>query len=554
MKKTINIITTSILLIGLVFGVNSCDIEDYLDKAPSGGLSDVQVFGNYQQALQFLAGIYAGMPDYWLPAGSETFTYATVSDEALCSVQFGGGPQIYTTGQITALDNLLDNWGTLYVSIRSANLFLEKIDLWTPASSIEAEAKNRMIGEAYFLRAFFYMELFKRYGAVPVFEKILNVTDNLNLPRNTVDETLNVIVTNCDRAASLLPSVNTSVNAGRATKGAALMLKANALLLRASKLHNPDNNKTYWLAAANAAKNVMDMTDVYELDDDYKKLFTNRTSKSIIFQSTVNKTTWRDLVFLPSLGGYARVQPIQELVDAYEMKDGSEFDWNNPVHAANPYNNRDPRLDYSIIHDGSTWKGTVIQTYEGAPGTNGTNIAGGVPQTQTGYYLAKCVDENASRIPAVTGSHYWVYMRYEEAFLVYAEAMNEYLDQPDQSVYNAINAIRTRAGINMPPLSGLTKDQMRKKVRNERRVEFAFEGKRFYDIRRWRIGDDSSEQNGGVMKIASGVKITYNSGMGTKTYQTRAIQNRIYDSKFDLFPIPQAEIQRQSALTQNPDY
>lgn len=553
MKNIMNKLMANVLIIGLALGINGCDIDDYLDKAPSGGLSDIQVFGNYQQALQFLAGIYASMPDYWLPAGSETFTYAAASDEALCSVQLGNGPHIYTTGQITALSNLLDNWEALYASIRSANLFLEKIDLWTPSGSVEVEAKSRMIGEVYFLRAFFYMELFKRYGAVPVFERTLNVTDNLNLPRNTVDETLNVIVTNCDRAASLLPDVHTSANQGRATKGAALMLKANALLLRASKLHNPDNNKTHWLAAANAAKVVMDMTDVYELDDDYKTLFSNRTSKSIIFQSTINRTSWRDLMLLPSLGGYARIQPIQELVDAYEMTDGSNFDWSNPVHAANPYANRDPRFGYSIIYDGTVWKEVTIQTYEGAPGTNGQNIAGGVPQTQTGYYLAKVVDETASRVPAVTGSHFWTYMRYEEAFLVYAEAMNEYLDQPDQSVYKAINDVRTRPNINMPALANLTQAQMREKIRNERRIEFAFEGKRFYDIRRWRIGDDSDGQSG-VMKVASGVRITYDSSTGTKTYQKRVIQNRIYDSKFDFFPIPQAEIQRQPALTQNPDY
>lgn len=550
MKTTIYKTIGLLALLFHLITLNSCD--DYLDKSPSGGLSDVQVFGNYQQALQFLTGIYSSLPDYWQPAGSETFTYAAASDEALCSVQLGNGPQVYTTGQITPGNNVLDAWETLYASIRSTNLFLEKISLWTPTNTIEEEAKQRMIGEAYFLRAFFYMELFKRYGRVPVIENTLSVAQNLNLPRNSVDETLNIIVTDCDKAASLLPEINTSTNQGRATAGAALMLKANARLLRASLLHNPENDKSLWLAAANDAAVVMGMTHVYALDNDYKNLFNNRTSPSIIFQSNINKTGWRDLMFLPSLGGYARIQPIQELVDAYDMKsDGSKFDWNNPTHAANPYDNRDPRLGYSIIHDGSVWKGTVIQTYKGAPGTNAQNMAGGTSQTQTGYYLAKTVDENANRTPAVTGAHYWIYMRYEEAFLVYAEAMNEYLDQPNSDVYNAVNAVRTRPGIDMPPLSGLNKEQLRERIRNERRVEFAFEGKRFYDIRRWRIGFSTATQDG-VMLKASGLEITLSDNV--KTYQKKLIQSRTYDKRFDLFPIPQIEIQRQPALEQNPDY
>lgn len=448
---------------------------------------------------------------------------------------------------------MLDAWESLYASIRTTNLFLEKIDLWAPENQIEADAKQRMIGEAYFLRAFFYMELFKKYGRVPVFEETLNVTQNLNIPRNSVDETLNIIVTNCDRAAHLLPEINVASNQGRATAGAALMLKANARLLRASLLHNPDNDKLLWLAAANDAAVVMGMTDAYDLDNNYKTLFNNRTSPSIIFQSTVNKAAWRDLMFLPGLGGYARIQPIQEMVDAYDMKsDGSKFDWNNPVHAANPYNDRDPRLGYSIIHDGSVWKEETIHTYRGAPGTNGQNMAGGTSQTQTGYYLAKTVDENANRTPAVTGAHYWIYMRYEEAFLVYAEAMNEYLDTPNTDVYDAVNAVRTRAGIEMPALpSGLNKDQMRERIRNERRVEFAFEGKRFYDLRRWRIGHSTATQDG-VMLKASGLEITLSGGV--KTYQIKQIQSRTYDKRFDLFPIPELEMQRHTALEQNPDY
>lgn len=549
MKKRYKIILFTLLMIA-VSGIQSCKkFDEYLDKAPTGGLTENQVFGNYQQALQFLAGIYQRLPDEWQPAGSDTFTYGTASDEALCSVQLGNGPQEYTNGLISSTSNVLDVWVPLYASVRSANLFLEKIALWQPANPIEVAAKDRMIGEAYFLRAFFYMELFKRYGRVPVFERTLNITDNLNLPRNTVDETVNVIITNCEKAANLLYRENASADLGRATKGAALMLKAQALLLRASKLHNPSEDKTKWAAAATAAKDVVNL-GVYSVDGNYKSLLHSRTTPNIIFQSTVNKAAWRNLMFLPSLGGYARVQPIQEMVNAYEMQStgkaitepGSGYDLNNP------YVGRDPRLGYSIIYDGSTWKGTVIQTYQGAPGTNGSQPQGGAPQTQTGYYLAKTVDENASITPAVTGEHYWIYMRYEDLLLMYAEAQNEALDIPDNTIYDAVNEVRTRIGIAMPALpSGLSKIQMRDKIRNERRVELAFEGKRFWDIRRWRIGEN-------VMKQAYGVLIQRNAITGIKTYNYNLIQNRTYRNEFDLFPIPQVERQKQPALEQNPDY
>ncbi len=537
---------TLLLLTMILTTFQSCQIDGYLDKAPTGGLTETQVFGNYQQALQYLAGVYRRLPDEWQPAGSETFTYAAASDEALTSQELGNGPQVYTNGQITPTENVMDRWVSLYGAVRSASLFLEKIDSWIPGNTVEVAAKDRMIGEAYFLRAFFFMELFKRYGGVPVFEGILDVSDDLNLPRNTVDETVNRIVEDCNKAANLLYEQNAPADLGRATKGAALMLKAQALLFRASPLHNPSGDRAKWTEAAAAARDVIDL-EVYSVDGNYRSLFHSRTTPNIIFQSTVNKTAWRNLMFLPSLRGYARIQPIQEMVDAYEMQ-ATGLPITDPTSGYSPndpYVGRDPRLGYSVIYDGSTWKGQVIRTHASA-GTNAVIPGGGTTQTRTGYYLAKTVDENASIEPAVTGEHFWVYMRYEDLLLMYAEAQNEALDAPDNSVYEAVDAVRTRTGIAMPALpTGLSRLQMRDRIRNERRVELGFEGKRFWDIRRWRIGEQVMRSaNGVVVRVAGSVR----------TFEYNLLQNRTYRAEFDLFPIPQSEINKQPALEQNPGY
>ncbi len=541
-----------ISLFAILSGLSGCSVDEYLDKSPTGGLTEGQVFGNYQQTSQFLAGVYQPLHlpnSEWAPAGSESFTYAAASDEALCSMQLGNGPHEFTNGLISPTQNILDKWSTLYNGVRRAALFLEKVELWQPVNPADIVAKSRMIGEAYFLRAFYYMELFKRYGRVPVFDKTLTVSDDLNLPRNTVDETIGMIVSDCEKAAALLYEVNGTADLGKATKGAALALKAQALLFRASPLHNPSGDKTLWAGAASAARDVINM-GVYSVDGNYKSLFHSRTTPNIIFQSTSNFPTWRNLGLTPSLGGSARVQPIQEIVDAYEMKatgkgisePGSGYDPDNP------YVGRDPRFQYSIIYDGSTWNGTVVNTYQGAPGVNGVQPQGGMMQTQTGYYLAKTLDERSSFSPNVVGEHFWVFLRYEEVLLMYAEAQNEALDAPDNTVYQAVNAVRTRAGIDMPPLpAGLNREQMRERIRQERRVELAFEGKRFWDIRRWRIGTE-------VMTKASGVVVQRNASTGVKTYTYGVLQNRIYRPEFDLFPIPQVEIQKQPALEQNPGY
>src|SRR5690606_1602727 len=200
-----------------------------------------------------------------------------------------------------------------------------------------------------------------------------------------------------------------------------------------------------------------------------------------------------------------------------------------------------------IIYNDRTWNNAVIKTHV-ASGTVDALGYNSPSATQTGYYVAKLLDETSTLISSYRpGSHYWVFMRYAEALLNYAEARNEELGAPDQSIYDAVNQIRARNGVNMPPLpTGLSKNEMRERIRHERRIELAFEAHRFWDVRRWRIGTDVFNED------AEGMRITKTGN--TYTYQRIITEQRSYKPAFDLFPIPQNEIENNKALYQNPGY
>ncbi|TDQ80168.1 RagB/SusD family nutrient uptake outer membrane protein [Sphingobacterium yanglingense] len=518
----------------------SCDFNGYLDKAETGGLTEDEVFGDYIQTERFLANIYGDLANDWMPANS--FTYAAASDEAKCPVIYFNGPQVYTRGLLSPTYNPIDNWNALYASIRKVNRFINKIDQIPTVNSVQRDGKVRMKGEAHFLRAYFYLELFKRYGQVPLIDRVLQISDDLSLPRNTVDEVVAFIVGDCEAAIPLLPVVHSSNNLGRATKGASLMLKARTYLLAASPLHNPTDDQSKWQMAAHAAKEIMDL-NVYDVDADYSGLFHKRSAKNLIFQSNFNNDGWVKNMFIPSMHGVAWIQPLQNLVDAYEMKNGlsiqeagSGYDINNP------YVGRDPRFYLSILYNGSTWKGETVQTYVG--GLDGLTSAEG-SLTQTGYYLRKLIDENAAVAPDYrAGDHYWIYMRYEDVLLMYAEAANEALAAPDDATHAAINRVRSRVGMpNLPP--NLDKIQMRERIRRERQIELAFESSRFWDIRRWKIGEE-------VMPKAMGMRILKNGA--TYSYEPFLVENRIYRNTYNLFPIPQPEINKNENMHQNVGY
>ncbi|MDR6781544.1 hypothetical protein ABIE26_001968 [Pedobacter africanus] len=537
------------VLVALMLTAGCKKIDTYLDKAESGGLTDEEVFTNYAYTSGFLSDIYnsALLPN-WAPL-VYGFSFSTITDEAHAShADTQGYGQAFKNGTLSPTLNPNDMWAPSYANLRKINMFLARIDnvpVEAEQAADQSAGKIRMKAEALFLRAFVYAELLKRYGGVPIIDRVLQISDDLNIPKNTYNETVDFIIKDCNSAIAVLPPSYTASNVGRATKGAAMMLKARVLLYAASALNNPANDKTKWEAAAAAAKEVLDL-QLYGLDDNYKLLFHKRSSPEIIFQSTSNFTDWLQRNLPPSLKGYGNIHPSQNLVDEYEMKDGSAFSWSNPVHAANPYANRDPRLAMSVIYNTRTWGTATIYTYVGS-GTADA-LAFGNNSTRTGYYLAKAVDESGTlSAPINYGSHFEIFMRYAEALLNYAEAKNEALDAPDQTIYDAINAIRARKGVEMPALPpALGKDAMRLRIRHERMIELAFENHRFWDVRRWKIAPD-------VLTKMYGVRIT-KTGTVYK-YERFLVEDRVFDqSKNYLYPIPQTEINKDRALVQNPNY
>ncbi|GGC48412.1 hypothetical protein GCM10011386_45780 [Parapedobacter defluvii] len=530
----------------LILLVSCSKFDAYLDKAESGGMTEEEVFSNYRQTERFLAQVYGtGLTIDWVGGNLWSFSYDGATDNGYCHYRYWPSPKFVYDGNLTPANNPIDQWADLYAAIRRVNMFLEKID-GLPVSSSNTEevaGKSRMKGEAFFLRAWFYAELFKRYGGVPLISKVLQVDEDLNIPRATADEIIGFIVEDCDRAASLLPEEYSSKDLGRATAGAALALKSRMLLYAASPLHNPDNDRQKWERAAKAAQDVITM-GIYQLHGSFKDVLHTRQSPEIIFQHTANYEDQLRNNLMPSQGGFSIVQPTQELVDAFEMTDGKLYNESDLYDPQQPYANRDPRLAMTVVYNLHPWRGFPIETFEG--GLDGLNGSGD-NYTRTGYYLAKTLDENGSLTPIWRpGSHFFVYIRYAEILLNYAEAKNESLESPDPSVYDAINQVRARTGVNMPPLpAGLNKADMRARIHNERRVELAFESHRFWDIRRWRIGEQ-------VLKSVQGMRITR---AGSEwNYERFPLENRYYKNMYDLFPIPQSEINRNSKLVQNPGY
>ncbi|CAL1518527.1 RagB/SusD family nutrient uptake outer membrane protein [Chitinophaga sp. MM2321] len=557
-------IKLSVLVIAILVAFGGCRKEgSFLDKAESGGMSESVAFSTYLNTNGFLAGIYQGLfHDEWMPLYG--FSYGNVTDEAYCPYPQNDASVIFRNGSLSSTSNPLDRWGALYALIRKTHIFLRNIDNVPSETTKQGDELKRMKGEAYFIRAYCYFELFKRYGGVPVIDYVMEVTDDFNVPRNTAEEVVAFIEENCNLAADILPPTYTSSDLGRATKGAALMLKSRALLYLASPLHNKGNEVGRWTKAADAAKAVIDL-GLYSLNNNYVNLFHTRFSNEVIFQSTVNFNSngggwndWQQQNTIQREWGWANNQPSHNLVEAYEMKNGLPItDPASGYNSLDPYKDRDPRLGLTIYHNGSIWKERNdeprIETFVG--GIDGIyNGPDGGPQkysyTQTGYYLGnKMLDPNGDMQPwpGHVGSNYWIFMRYGEALLNYAEAQNEVLAAPDQTVYKAINDIRGRVGIGMPDLpAGLSKDQMRARIRHERRIELAFENFRFWDVRRWGIGES-------VFKTIYGMRITKKND-ASLSYEKFQLESRVYRPAFDLFPIPQSEMNRNTALVQNAGY
>lgn len=541
----------------LMIALSGCN---YLDFDEATGQSKEFAYGYFDELGKNVTNIYGQLQNEYGALGGALREAAT--DNAVYTWQNNQVYDIYNNvwSPVNTID---DNWGFYYRAIRSANIFLEnysleKLERFQYNANYEDDlAKAKVYPyEVRFLRAFFFFELAKRYGDIPLLTRSYQIDEINEVQKSSFSEVINFIVTECDAIAPFLPVSYRSfyLETGRATQGAALALKSRVLLYAASPLHNQTNDAAKWDLAAKAAGDLISKAesgDWYRLVPDVK-LFSNGnsvlTAKELIFERRNGDSNDFEARNLPIgfEGGNSGNTPTQNLVDAFEMKDGTPFDWNNPTHAANPYLNRDPRFYKTIAYNGSTLKGTVVETFTG--GKNGLPINGA---SLTGYYLKKYIDETVSLSPTspVKKPHHYVLFRYAEIFLNYAEALNEWKgpDYKDEayalSAREALNRIRTYA--KMPAITGDNgMDAFRIRVQNERRIELAFEDHRFWDIRRWERGE--------LVKTINGISIEKSNG--NYQYVKQKIQDRVWDDKMYLYPIPQSEIFINGNLTQNPGW
>lgn len=538
--------------------------KDFLEfPYTEGPVDEENVWGSDRNARGYLNFAYRGfnfLDRYNLGGGA---LLASGSDEAVNS-DLGAAINVLNNGAWGPVRTFDDQYANMYAYIRMANTFLEK----APTSVIfPVEDITSLRGEAFFLRAMYHFELFKRYGRIVLVTKTLTTSDNLNPPRNSIDEVVSQITADCDSATALINAVWTgegttvpfndgydAANRGRATKAAAMALKSRLLLYYASPLHNTANDLLRWQAAAASAKAVINLNKHALLTRvQLPSLWDYNTSlvynKEVIFATSANARNDIEANNAPIgfRGALGRTNPTQDLVDAFEMANGKPIsDPTSGYLPSNPYVNRDPRLALFIITNESTFKtGTLtraVETYEGGQ----DNILTNVNSTKTGYYMRKFLSDAASyNIPgAAQRRRPWVIFRYAETLLNHAEALNE-SDGPTPDVYTSVNAVRIRGGL--PVLStGLTQSQMRDRIRNERRVELSFEEHRFFDVRRWKLGETIFNA------LVRGMRITK---LGTVlTYAPFVVETRVFTPKNYFYPIAQDELNKAPALGQNPGY
>lgn len=544
-----------LLLILAVAGTLYASCKRTLEAEPMDELTKDLVFDtidvNADNAKAFLYGTYGLLPSYGNRLGTSLLAAAT--DDAMASND-GDRSGDFRRGWISAF-NVQDNaWNTNYKGIRMANIFLSNIDRVPTTDELKKEWK----AEARFLRAFFYFELMKRWGGVPlVGDAVFDFKDNISLPRNTLEETKSYIVSELDAIKDeLLPASLNNADLGRANKGAALALKARVLLYWASPLYNPSGNTQRWTDAANAARDVVTL-DIYSLPSDFLSVFITGKTNEMIFAKMLspNQSVEQSngpVGYLNAAAGKGLTSPSQNLVDAFLTAEGKMItDAASGYDPANPYGNRDPRLDATVLYNGKKWLNRPVETFEG-----GLDKPGGIlTQTKTGYYLRKLMGKFESNSAYANVTRHWVLFRYAEVLLSIAEAVNEE-SGPVQEVYDNLVLVRERAGIiagddglyGLPPLADVSKEALRAIIQNERRIEMAFEEQRFWDIRRWKIAEDVMNEPLLGMRIEKQQD-------GSFTYTPFTASTSTFDAaKMYWYPVPFNEMQTNSRMVQNPGW
>ena len=502
--------------------------EDYLDRVQdSAGMQKDEVFTDYNNFRSFQDRMYQDLLHYLSPGD---YSYiAAVSDEGYMSsdwetlpvIQNGDYLRAYNTAQ--ALQFNADGvWGA-WSSIRILNISLENLDMLENASQSQID---QLKGQAHFMRAWYYYEFLKRQGGMPYITRSFNASDNFSLPRDSYHETAMNIVADLDTAAILLPTRWDEANLGRPTQGAAMALKASTLLFDASPNNNAGNDVSRWKAAAEASWDLIEVADAgrYSLVPsngmDEVKYLTPEGEKSIqfasgfdsifMYQPTNSEIIWENYnvsrytdtwnVFsVPSLAPGGVIQgfsPSANIVDMFETENGLPISDDPNYDPQNPYVGRDPRFYHSIIFNQERWTsqtGNYMELFEG-----GEERTGQPHYSFTGDVARKFWARNIDQWSGATAPNtHVIYFRFADILLQYAEAANE-VGGPNYSLpganLTAVEAVdRVRARVNMPGVASQflsDKDTFRERIKNERAVELYLEGKRYFDLKRWRDASD----------------------------------------------------------------
>lgn len=566
--------------------LSSC--EDMFEPAVENYRDKEEMYDEARFALGILLNGYTRIP-------TSSWSFNDVATDDAVSNDVNNGYRKMATGTWSAINNPMNFWDNGFAAIQYMNIMLEESDKvkWDSEEKIRTMFNDRTKGEAYALRGLFMYYLLRAHAGytydgelmgVPIILNSVTSNDNYNFPRATFDECMEQLYSDFTEAEKLLPvdfndvSSNAEVpekynvskedynrvfgatSRQRMTTRIVEAMRAKAALLAASPAFNPNNDISKWEDAADYAAQVIDRSDVTFAVNGLEWYGKNGGIGNISEGNNPPEILWRNGVeqeantlekdnYPPTMYGNGRINPTQNLVDAFPMKNGypiTDTD-NSGFKPSEPYENRDPRLNLFILCNGSTFgpESTEITTL-GVSTNDGVNQT--ETSTRTGYYMRKLLNENINLDPIMTNNakHYIPHIRYTEMFLTYAEAANEAYGPREKgghkySAYDVIKLIRERAGVGTdngdPYLEECANDKsmMRELIRNERRLELCFEGFRFWDLRRW--GDTAK-----IQESAKGTDISYN---------VINVENRNYKDYMIYCPIPYDETLKWSELKQN---
>ncbi len=480
-----------IIITCAIIGAFFFSCADVLDKSDLSSISEEQVWVDETLTTAFLNALYVSIP------GWDT-SVADATDEAT-------GGNDWTHGTVT-VDNPIWYWP--YSDIRNCNTFIQNAQN-PDVCTIDRDLADRLTYEARFIRAYLYFEMVKYYGGVPLITIPQELTDDIYVKRNSTKECFDFIIDELEACANGLPDSYDADDLGRVTKGAAMAFLGRVLLFRASPQFNPSNNITHWQNAYDWNKETLDylLGQGYALYDDYGDLFLDEMNKEVVFAIRYDyptRTQSRDATCRPisfSQNYTGGNQPTQEVIDRFPTVDGKTYtyaDWEEDGEGDifTLWENRDKRFYATIVYQGVTYFNTVMELNEDAQNDYAYGKNNG---TKTGYYTRKAIDESLSISECQVSGTDYIDIRLAEVMMNYAEAAVEV--GKTSEAFDILKQIRQRAGINEvssdPDLEGklygldpnMSQDEMREAVREERFVEFLFEQKRLWDMRRWMIYD-----------------------------------------------------------------